>query len=83
MIEIIRKRYIVINNKNQIFCGLARNYYFKSIDNIGDTAIKTYSSEKKAKTGFISSWIGSTEKDFETGEYRIVEVEETIKERMT
>lgn len=55
-------------------CGLARQYYFKPIDDIGDTQIKTYSSEKKAIAGFERSWhrkIGD--------EYQVVEVEEVIK----
>lgn len=55
-------------------CGLARQYYFKPIDDIGDTQIKTYSSEKKAIAGFERSWnrkIGD--------EYQVVEVKEVIK----
>lgn len=71
---ITRKRYIIVRNSTHIMCGLAREYYFKPIDNIGDTQIKTYSSEKKAIAGFERSWnrkIGD--------EYQVVEVEEVIK----
>lgn len=71
---ITRKRYIIVRNGTHIMCGLAREYYFKPIDNIGDTQIKTYSSEKKAIAGFERSWnrkIGD--------EYQVVEVEEVIK----
>lgn len=71
---ITRKRYIIVRNGTHIMCGLAREYYFKPIDNIGDTQIKTYSSKKKAIAGFERSWhrkIGD--------EYQVVEVEEVIK----
>jgi hypothetical protein len=37
-------------------------------------------SETKAKNGFLSSWFGSKEEDFETGKYKIIIVEESIKE---
>lgn len=71
---ITRKRYIIVRDGTHIMCGLARQYYFKPIDNIGDTQIKTYSSKKKAIAGFERSWhrkIGD--------EYQVVEVEEVIK----
>lgn len=71
---ITRKRYIIVRNGTHIMCGLARQYYFKPIDDIGDTQIKTYSSEKKAIAGFERSWnrkIGD--------EYQVVEIEEVIK----
>ena len=79
MITIKRIRYVVINNHNEIFCGLARNYTFKPIDNIGDTAIKTYLSEKKAKSSFLSSWYAK-EEDFNNGTFRVVKVTEAITE---
>jgi len=77
---IVRKRYVVVDDRNRIFCGLARHYNFKPIDDVGDTAIKTYLSEKKAKSSFLSSWWDSKEEDFETGKYRVVEVIESIEE---
>lgn len=79
-VEIKRIRYAVVNDKNEIFCGLAKAYKFKSIDNIGDTAIKTYLSENKAKASFLDSWYGSKKEDFETGKYKIVKVIESLSE---
>lgn len=38
---------IIVRNGTHIMCGLAKQYYFKPIDDIGDTQIKTYSSEKR------------------------------------
>ncbi len=67
--KIERKRYVVMrNNRTEIWCGLARNYYFKPVDEIGDSPIKTYLSANKARSG-CSSW----DRDFE-----VVEVTETI-----
>lgn len=39
-----------------IMCGLARQFLFKPIEEIGDTAIKTYRSEKQALSAFEMSW---------------------------
>ncbi len=59
--KIERKRYIVMrNNRTEIWCGLARHYSFKKIDEIKDTAIKTYRTKKQAESG-CSSW----NRDFE------------------
>lgn len=30
------------NNQTEILCGLSRQYHFKKVDEIEDTAIKTY-----------------------------------------
>lgn len=71
--KIQRRRYVITRNNNtEIFCGLARMYHFKKINEVGDTPIKTYSSEKKAKASFESSWIRI---DFK---YNVLEVVETI-----
>ncbi len=75
-----RTRYIVMRNDGAIFCGLARNYKFKSIEEIGDTAIKTYLSENKAKASFLSSWWNSKKEDFDNGTYRIIKVNEVIED---
>ena len=80
MIDIKRKRYIIVSDDNKIFCGLARNYQMKPIDDIGNTSIKTYLSEQKAKSSFLSSWMFSKEEDFENGKYRVIEVTESIVE---
>lgn len=82
MLEIKRKRYVIVSDDNKIFCGLARNYQLKPIDDIGDTAIKTYLSERKAKSSFLSSWWNSSEEDFETGKYKVIEVTESICENI-
>lgn len=71
MIE--RTRYIITrNNRQEVFCGLARNYTFKKIDEIGDTMLKTYATKNKAKSAFETSWWGI---DFE---YEILPVKEII-----
>lgn len=44
------------DGKEKIFCGLARNYQLKEINDLGDTAIKSYLSKKKAESSFMSSW---------------------------
>lgn len=83
MINIKRTRYVVVREilegRTEMFCGLARNYEFKSIENIGNTSIKTYSSQNKAKSSVISSWCG-TKTGFENGTYKVVKVVETIVE---
>lgn len=79
MDSISRERYVVVDAAEEnIFCGLARNYQFKPVNNIGDTAIKTYLSENKAKSSFLSSWMNSKAEDFETGKYKVVKVIESI-----
>lgn len=59
--KIQRTRYVVMrNNRTEIWCGLAKNFYFKPIQEIGNTSIKTYASEAKAQSS-CSSW----DKDYE------------------
>ena len=66
--KIQRKRFVVMRkNRTEIWCGLAREFHFKPINDIGETSIKTYRTEKQAKT--CSCW----DRDFE-----IVPVVETI-----
>lgn len=49
--KIQRKRFVVMrNNRTEIWCGLSKQFYFKPITDIGDTAIKTYRTEKQAST---------------------------------
>lgn len=72
--KIQRKRWVIIRDENEIFCGLARQFTFKPIDNIGDTSIKTYSSKAKAEAGFRNSHCrGILEKN-----WKAIEVTETI-----
>lgn len=40
----------------EIFCGLARYFSFRPISELGDAAVKTYLSEKKAYAAFNASW---------------------------
>ena len=55
--RIERERWIIMrNNRAEIFCGLARNYQFKPVDDVGNTAIKTYRSKNTALSSFESSW---------------------------
>lgn len=78
-IDIKRIRWIVIRDGKEIFCGLAQHYEFKPIENIGNTAIKTYLSENKARASFISSWYDA-KKEIENGRIRFAEVIENVKE---
>ena len=74
--KIERERWVIMrNNRTEIFCGLARNYQFKPIDNIGNTAIKTYRSENTALSSFASSW---WRPEFEVEAVRIKEVYEIM-----
>lgn len=59
--KIERKRYVVMRkNRTEIWCGLSKHFQFKPVDDIGETAIKTYRTEKQALSG-CSSW----DRDFE------------------
>ena len=72
--RIERERWVIMrNNRTEIFCGLARNYQFKPINDIGNTAIKTYRSKNTALSSFESSWYRP---DFEVEAVRIKEVYE-------
>lgn len=76
MLLIKRERWIIVKGE-EIFCGLARCYQFKPINNIGNTAIKTYLSKGKAEMSFASSWRGGLQM-LESGEVRAVKVVESI-----
>lgn len=68
-----RKRYIVRRKRdNAIMCGLARDFKFKSEGEIGDSAIKTYYSAKKAYSAVKSSF------GYEDDEIYIEQVTEVI-----
>lgn len=74
MIAINRERWVITRNDREIFCGLARNFKFKPIDRIGDSAVKTYLSEKKAIAAFNKSW----DEDYDGVKYKAVKVIESI-----
>lgn len=78
--HIQRDRWVIIREEDEIFCGLAQSYCFKKIANIGDTAIKTYSSEKKAIASFLRSWT-MAEELLESGKVKAVNVVEEIATR--
>ena len=67
--KIERKRYVVMRkNRTEIWCGLSKNFYFKLVDKVGETAVKTHRTENQAKSG-CSSW---------DREFEVVPVVETI-----
>lgn len=74
--KIERERWIIMrNNRAEIFCGLARNYQFKPVDDVGNTAIKTYRSKNTALSSFESSW---HKPDFEVEAVKIKEIYESV-----
>ncbi len=74
---IYRKRWVIIKDDSEIFCGLARNYQFKHFVSIGDTAIKTYRSERTARSGFLASWRDAQEL-IAAGRIKFVNITESI-----
>jgi hypothetical protein len=84
--SITRQRWIIVRNETDILCGLTRNYDFKPIHKIGDTAIKTYRSKKSALSSFRKCWRGAEEAvldddkmTFGGNTYAAIEVTEVIK----
>lgn len=74
--KIQRRRWVIMrNNRTEIFCGLARNYQFNPVNDIGNTAIKTYRSENTALSSFKSSW---WQPDFEVEAVEITETYESV-----
>lgn len=54
--NIIRNRFVVMRkNRSEIWCGLAKRFYFKPVSEVNDTSVKTYRSESQAESG-CSSW---------------------------
>ena len=72
-LKIQRRRYVIEkHNRTEILCGLSRQFHFEKIDDIGNAAIKTYNSYKKAEAAmecWSSSWTAGCE---------IVPITETI-----
>ncbi len=75
-LKIERERWVIVKG-DEIFCGLARHYQFKPINDIGNTAIKTYLSKNKAEASFVSSW-WTGEKLLKSGEAKAVKVIESL-----
>ena len=71
--KIERERYVVMRNgRTEIWCGLARNYRFCRVDDLANTAIKTYRSAAQAWSG-----CSSHSHDFEIVKCKeIIEIEE-------
>lgn len=72
--DIARNRWVILRDGKDIFCGLARHYTFKPINEVGDTAIKTYLSEAKAIASFNASWYDA----YDGVRYQAVPVKETL-----
>jgi hypothetical protein len=52
-----RERWVVFRKSdNKIFCGSARNYEWRALDDIGNARIVTYMSEKKAISSAATSY---------------------------
>lgn len=55
--DFCRERWVVFRKSdNRIFCGSARHYTWKSLDEIDNTNICTYMSESKALAAVRSSY---------------------------
>lgn len=54
--NIIRNRFVVMRkNRSEIWCGLAKSFYYKPVSEVNDTSVKTYRSKAQAESG-CSSW---------------------------
>jgi hypothetical protein len=52
-----RERWVVFRNlDNKIFCGSARNYEWRDLEDIGNARVVTYMSEKKAISSVTASY---------------------------
>ena len=75
-LKIERTRWVIMRkSRTEIFCGLARNYTFKAVNNIGNTGVKTYLSKNKALSSFESSWRNP---NFEVEAVEIKEIYESV-----
>lgn len=73
-----RERWIIRRkDTGAIMCGLARQFHFKPVEKIGDTAIKTYRSKKQALSAFEMSW---SHVKFEVEAVKVIERMEIIEE---
>ena len=52
-----RERWIICRKSDgKILCGLARDYKFKSQEELGGRAMKSYRSQRQALSAFAASW---------------------------
>lgn len=79
MMKLTERTRWIIRRKDtgEIMCGLARQFHFKLINEIGDTAIKTYRSKKQALSAFDMSW---SHVNFEVEAVKVVEIMELSEE---
>lgn len=80
--KIQRERWVLIRGNEKIFCGRARSYEFRAIEDLRDIAVTTYLSKNKAVASFIRSWWRGKEL-IESGEVKavkVLEIFETVKE---
>jgi hypothetical protein len=75
MRKVVRKRWVIIKNGEEIFCGISRKYHFRPLADVGNACIKTYMSKNQAISSFERSNIGCTYDDVV---YRAVEIVELI-----
>lgn len=75
-IFIKRERWVLVRG-DKIFCGRAKSYTFRKINDLKNIAITTYLSEKKAIASFIRSWWRGKEL-IESGEVKAIKVVETF-----
>ena len=55
--NLVRERWVVFRESdNKIFCGSARNYEWRDINDIGNARIATYMSENKALSSAAVSY---------------------------
>lgn len=60
--NLCRERWVVFRESdNKIFCGSARNYEWRAIEDVGNARIVTYTSEKKALSGVWASYLYTPE----------------------
>jgi hypothetical protein len=75
--KIQRERWVLIRDNEKIFCGRAKAYEFRAIEDLRDIAVTTYLSKNKAIASFIRSWWRGKEL-IESGEVKAVKVIETF-----
>lgn len=70
--KLIERTRWIIRRKDTgaIFCGLARQFHFRTVNEIGDAAIKTYRSKGQALAAFDRSW---GDPDFEIEAVKVTE----------
>lgn len=74
--SIVRKRYVIVRDETEIYCGMMRNYQFRPFDAVKNSQIKTYESEKRAWKSFKKFYNGYFEE--ENSRYKVVPVAESF-----